>query len=95
MLGERVGSITIVERGVQSPVKNLNSQNKNRVLTHLFSKFIVDDSRVPVLIRIVGQYFIRCIETLGLGLKKTYQEIITGIVFFFKYSKFFFFITAA
>ena len=68
MLGERVGSITIVERGVQSPVQNLNSQNKNRVLTHLFSKFIVDDSRVPVLVRIVGQYFIRCIETLGLGL---------------------------
>jgi hypothetical protein len=38
MLGERVGSITIVERGVQTPVQNLNSQNKNRVLSHLFSK---------------------------------------------------------
>lgn len=40
MLGERVScSITIVERGLQSPVHILNSQNKNRLITHLFGVF--------------------------------------------------------
>lgn len=41
MLGDRVGgtSVTIVERGVPTLAHNLNSQNKNRVLTHLFSVF--------------------------------------------------------